>query len=204
MLVVNILLFLIAVLVLGFMLGVILYGVGTFISDTPVEGLPWQKSHLEDPRAEKSRNKILAASMLLGFLIATGVLFIVFFTDRSPSDLLITLAHALLDSVSASTSLGTLSGVTAGVFWAIHWERYHALKKKYNANETATVDQKYSDTRRLWRNTALASTLVFVALLVVLFYPVGLAYDPGDYSILIALTLVAISTMFVKPRAVCY
>ena len=162
-----------------------------------------EKPHRRSTR-QKSRNKILAASMLLGFLIATGVLFIVFFTDRSPSDLLITLAHALLDSVSASTSLGTLSGVAAGVFWAIHWERYHALKKKYNANETTTVDQKYSDTRRLWRNTALASTLVFVALLVVLFYPVGLAYDPGDYSILIALTLVAISTMFVKPRAVCY
>ena len=57
MFVVNILLFLIAVLVLGFMLGMIFYGVGTFISDTPVEGLPWQKSHIEDPRVKKAETK---------------------------------------------------------------------------------------------------------------------------------------------------
>lgn len=197
MLWVGILLYLIAVVVLGFLLGMIFYGLGSYISDTPVESRPWQKSHLEDPRVEKNRNKILAASMLLGLLVSAGTLFIVFFTDRSPSDLLLALANSLLDAISASTPLGTLSGVAAGVLWAIHWERYYAHKKKYNANETATVEQKYTDTRGLWRNAALASALVFVALLVVLFYP-------GDFSILIALILVAISTMFVDSRDVCY
>lgn len=197
MLWVEIPLYLIAVLVLGILLGMIVYGLGAFIFDTPVESPPWQKGHLEDPRVEKNRNKILAASMLLGFLVSAGILYIAFFTDRSLGDLLIAQGHALLDALSASTPLGTLSGIAAGALWAIHWERYHALKKKFNANETATVEQKYTDTRGLWRNAVLASTLVFVALLVVLFYP-------GDYSILIALILVAISTMFVSSRTVCY
>lgn len=197
MLWVEILLYLIAVLVLGLLLGMILGSLGSYISDTPVKSPPWPESLSEDPRVEKNRNKILAASMLLGFLVSAGILFIAFFTDRSPSDLLLALTHSLLDAISASTPLGTLSGVAAGVLWAIHWERYHALKKKYIANKTATVEQKYTDTRQLWRNTALASTLVFVALLVVLFYP-------GNYSILIALILVAISTMFVSSRTVCY
>lgn len=204
MLLVAIPLYLIAVLILGFLLGMVLYGLGAYIFDVPVEVPSWPESHSIDPRVEKTSSRILAASMILGFLMSAGILFLVLFTDRSLNALLIALAHALLDAVSASTPLGTLSGLVAGALWAIHRERYHALKKKYNANETASVEQKYADTRQLWRNTALASTLVFLALLVILFYPVDFVHDPGDYSILIALALVAISTMFVEPRSVCY
>ncbi|MBZ0067762.1 MAG: hypothetical protein K8F26_03030 [Thiobacillus sp.] len=193
MVVIKLLVLFIGTIVIGFYSAMLFAIVARFVSDVPLE--PPKNENLEDSRVGKLRNRIFSISMILGFLISGVSLYVGLFTDYSIDGLFDEFSNNWLLNIEIKVSplMCLLSGLVAGVLWAVQWERFNATKKAYNANNLATVEQKYKDIRHERRNTLLASALVLGALLLTLFYP-------GETSFYLTLVLLGASTVFVSMK----
>ena len=196
MVAIKLLVLFVGTLFLGLLLFYLLLFVALFVFGVPLKEPEYE--HLEDARVKKSRNRIFAVSGILGFLMAGLFIFVSLFTDYPAVSLLGKFNDGLLRGfeIESSPLICVLSGVVSGVLWAVQWERFNAIEKAYNAEPTATVEQKYEWIRHERRNTLLASALVLGGLLLTLFYP-------GEVSsnlVIGVLVLFLASTAFVSTR----
>jgi uncharacterized membrane protein len=193
MVVIKLLVLFIGTIIFGFLSAMLFMAAARFVFDVPLE--PPKYESLEDSRVGKMRNRIFSIAMILGILISGVSLYVGLFTDYSIAGLLDEFSSNWLLNIEIKVSplICVLSGVVAGVLWAVQWERFHAIEKAYNANTSATVEQKYEDIRHERRNTLLASALVLGALLLTLLYP-------GETSAFLVLVLLGASTVFVSMR----
>ncbi len=195
MLTLKLIAMIVGVPILGFLLYALFAAIAFYAFRLPVES-PWEKSHLESPRAEKIRTKIIFSSLILGLLVSSFFLYVVLFTEFSVSNWLTTVRPRL--SIEVSPFVATVAGIVAGLLWAIQLERDWAQAEGYARSTAMSVEEKFDATRNLRRNTLLAMALVLSALLLTLFLPLG------EESFFLALALVGVSTIFVERRRIAY